>query len=574
MPAFWFQPKLPQEWMTPPGEGLGSLWAFSREKACARKLVASPKRKGAQMKITMLRFLLVLVFVLSPVLVLGSPTETANGLYVEAYRLEGSKPAAAIETYERILDEWPDSEAAIKAIDRIELLKTRDGLPSGESPAPAVTFDTSHGDITVELFSDEAPETVERVLAAVEAGYLKDKDFLPRRNHVLLNLPVKLSAETNQLIPAPGSVWVVSRGDRGETYLGILASNVEHLVATSATVIGRVVEGMELVDEIASIEPRLVDVVPPTVEIERVEEDALLFVTSAGDFAVELFDDPNPNSPVHALRRAIDSGALDGRSLEDHPAGTVAVRLPDDLTLDPELVELLEILRKAPKEEIPEAFLKRVQPPRGAVSIEQDVVQPGASSASMATSGPEILLHFHVRDTPDWHIGKRFAIGRVSEGMDVTDEIEQILGKASEFVYEVPNVTIEGISVDLQNTRPAQEVAPECADPAVLATAREVVFDLLWEKSAPGRALAALAGGKPAQEDDIGKFTIEDVRTVHTRPDKGGRSCRANVYRWVLSRQQQIPATYEVELLDNQPGRFHVYVRLDFDAAAFVNSLP
>lgn len=507
----------------------------------------------------MLRHVLVVVLLTLPFGAVRAQAQTANELYVQAYKLEDTDPGAAIELYQRVLEEWPAEELAVKAIDRIDHLQAHaePSMSPDELPAPQVTLDTSLGAITLELFPNEAPETVGVFLDSLRAGELDEKGFESARTHIRLELPRERPRESNELLPVEGTAWVTSRNFAGtRLWLGISSTTLPQ--QAGLTVFGRVVEGLETVEEIASIESEPPKLVRQTVEIRRVETgDDLTFLTSVGDFRVELLDDDGPTGPVEALQKGFRGGALSGKALRHHWEGTVAVRLPDDFTIDTELLEILHLARER-SQEVPERLLTRVLPSRGDVSIEP--------------TDSRTLLHFHLKDSSHWDLGERIAVGRVVDGMEIIEQIDGIVSGRPEVAQDLNTVVmVETTSVDLQNTRPRHEVVPECSDPSVLETALKVVSDLLWENSASGRALAVLAGGEPARREDIDNFTFEEVRSVGTFSNLRGRTCKASVYRWVLHRRQKIPTEYEVELLDRQPGRFHVNVYLDFELASFVN---
>jgi len=48
--------------------------------------------------------------------------ESANHLYVIGYKYEKTNPQLAIMAYQEILERFPTSDVAIKAIDRLDLL--------------------------------------------------------------------------------------------------------------------------------------------------------------------------------------------------------------------------------------------------------------------------------------------------------------------------------------------------------------------------------------------------------------------------------------------------------------------
>ncbi|MEX2481325.1 MAG: peptidylprolyl isomerase [Gammaproteobacteria bacterium] len=54
---------------------------------------------------------------------------------------------------------------------------TLGGTVAADTPAPQVILETSHGDITIELFADRAPLSVANFLAYVRAGHYDDTVF-------------------------------------------------------------------------------------------------------------------------------------------------------------------------------------------------------------------------------------------------------------------------------------------------------------------------------------------------------------------------------------------------------------
>lgn len=139
--------------------------------------------------------------------------------------------------------------------------------------APKVVFETSKGNIVVELFPDDAPKTIENFLAYVDMGYYEDTIF----HRVIPKFVIQGGGFTPELElkPTLDSVPIETKNglanDRGTVAMArmdakdsatsqffINLADNEKLNRSARdygyTVFGRVVEGMDVVDAIASVQ--------------------------------------------------------------------------------------------------------------------------------------------------------------------------------------------------------------------------------------------------------------------------------------------------------------------------------
>jgi cyclophilin family peptidyl-prolyl cis-trans isomerase len=140
------------------------------------------------------------------------------------------------------------------------------------SPNPTVVLATSHGDITVELFADKAPITVENFLAYVDAGFFADTIF----HRVIPGFMIQGGGFTADMRQKPTRTPIKNEADNGmKNARGTLAmartSDINSATAQffinlkdnafldhggrdfGYAVFGRVTTGMEVVDKIAVV---------------------------------------------------------------------------------------------------------------------------------------------------------------------------------------------------------------------------------------------------------------------------------------------------------------------------------
>ena len=148
-------------------------------------------------------------------------------------------------------------------------------LPAQKAPNPVVVMETNVGDITIELFKDRAPKTVENFLTYAKAGFyngtifhrvveeLHDpgRRFTPQMRLKPTRPPIKNEA-TMMLRNERGTVAAARSG-------GVHTSTAQFFINTADNtsldhkgilpddfgyaVFGRVIEGMDVVDKIEHI---------------------------------------------------------------------------------------------------------------------------------------------------------------------------------------------------------------------------------------------------------------------------------------------------------------------------------
>jgi peptidyl-prolyl cis-trans isomerase A (cyclophilin A) len=152
--------------------------------------------------------------------------------------------------------------------------KTSTWKPQTMTPPanPSVCLSTSHGDITVELFADKAPVTVENFLAYVDAGFFADTVF----HRVIPDFMIQGGGFTSDMRQKPTRSPIKNEADNGvKNARGTLAmartSDIHSATAQffinlkdntfldhgsrdfGYAVFGRVTAGMDVVDKIAAV---------------------------------------------------------------------------------------------------------------------------------------------------------------------------------------------------------------------------------------------------------------------------------------------------------------------------------
>ncbi|MBI9086631.1 MAG: peptidyl-prolyl cis-trans isomerase [Desulfobacterales bacterium] len=144
-----------------------------------------------------------------------------------------------------------------------------------ETPPPRVNLETSHGAITLELYPDKAPKTVENFLAYVRSGFF-DKTIFHRVIHGFMiqgggltadmkkkptQKPISNEAD-NGLGNARGTIAMARTGDPHSATAQFFINtrdnvSLDHRGKTQQgwgyCVFGRVVSGMEAVDAIEAV---------------------------------------------------------------------------------------------------------------------------------------------------------------------------------------------------------------------------------------------------------------------------------------------------------------------------------
>ncbi len=169
----------------------------------------------------------------------------------------------------------------------------------GEDTAPAsnnprAVIHTSMGDITVELFEGEAPATVENFIAYAQDGFYNDTIFHRVISHFMIqgggltaDMKAKPTAEpvvnesSNGLSNSRGTIAMARTSDpdsaTSQFFINVQDNPTldDRPMAPGYTVFGKVVEGLDVVDEIRFVEttsnPPYHDVPTEPVVIESVE---------------------------------------------------------------------------------------------------------------------------------------------------------------------------------------------------------------------------------------------------------------------------------------------------------------
>jgi cyclophilin family peptidyl-prolyl cis-trans isomerase len=146
-------------------------------------------------------------------------------------------------------------------------------LPAGKNPR--VKLETSRGDITLELYPDKAPLTVNNFLAYVESGFYDGTIFhrvipgfmiqgggmIPVMNEKTTRSPIKNEA-ANGLANARGTIAMartqVIDSATAQFFINVAANNfLNHrdnsMQGFGYCVFGEVVEGMEVADQIVAV---------------------------------------------------------------------------------------------------------------------------------------------------------------------------------------------------------------------------------------------------------------------------------------------------------------------------------
>ncbi len=149
------------------------------------------------------------------------------------------------------------------------------GMAATEGKTPMVTIKTNHGDIKLELFEKEAPETVKNFLAYVDSGFYADTIFhrvipgfmiqgggMDRKfEQKKTNAPIKNEA-ANQLPNKRGTVAMartnVVDSATSQFFINLVDNSFLDFKAPTPQgygycVFGKVVSGLEVMDAIAKV---------------------------------------------------------------------------------------------------------------------------------------------------------------------------------------------------------------------------------------------------------------------------------------------------------------------------------
>lgn len=176
------------------------------------------------------------------------------------------------------------------------------GLDAGaqQEGNPVVVIETSMGDITAELYRDEAPQSVENFLAYARAGFYDNtifhrviKGFMVQGGGLTADMsrkptkpPIKNEA-TNKLSNERGTLAMARTGDPHSATAQFFINTVNNVGLNHKSekppeygyaVFGKVIDGMDVVDKIESVKTtergghRDVPVDPVVIKAVRVKE--------------------------------------------------------------------------------------------------------------------------------------------------------------------------------------------------------------------------------------------------------------------------------------------------------------
>jgi peptidyl-prolyl cis-trans isomerase B (cyclophilin B) len=161
--------------------------------------------------------------------------------------------------------------------------------PVAAAENPKVIMDTTKGQITIELYPEKAPETVKNFLAYVDAGFyngtifhrvipkfmIQGGGFTSDMQQKPTRTPIKIESD-NGLMNQRGTIAMARTQDPNSATAQFFINSVDNafLNFTAKTpkgwgyaVFGKVVQGMEVVDEISKVKTGAQDVPLDTVLI-------------------------------------------------------------------------------------------------------------------------------------------------------------------------------------------------------------------------------------------------------------------------------------------------------------------
>jgi peptidyl-prolyl cis-trans isomerase B (cyclophilin B) len=147
--------------------------------------------------------------------------------------------------------------------------------PVAAAENPKVILDTSKGQLTIELYADKAPETVKNFLAYVDAGFyngtifhrvipgfmIQGGGFTPDMQQKATRPPVKIESD-NGLKNDRGTLAMARTQDPNSATAQFFINSVDNGFLNfkektpqgwGYAVFGKVVKGMEVVDEISKV---------------------------------------------------------------------------------------------------------------------------------------------------------------------------------------------------------------------------------------------------------------------------------------------------------------------------------
>ena len=166
------------------------------------------------------------------------------------------------------------------------------GLLAQKAPNPVVVVQTNVGNITIELFKDQAPKTVENFLSYASSGFYQGTIF----HRVVQGFMIQGGGYTPQMRPKPtrppikNEASQLRRNERGTVAAARLTSvdsaTAQFFINTAQNValdhksirpdeygyavFGRVIDGMDVVDKIEHVKTNSKDVPQSLIMITRV----------------------------------------------------------------------------------------------------------------------------------------------------------------------------------------------------------------------------------------------------------------------------------------------------------------
>ena len=164
---------------------------------------------------------------------------------------------------------------------------------------PQILIETAKGDIKIELFSDQAPRTVENFLRYVDEGFFDDtifhrviRNFVVQGGGFTPELELKpvhdaVKIESHRNLPNVRGTVAMARNDERNSATSQFFINLKDndkldrkAASVGYTVFGQVIEGMEVVDRISNVQTSRrgymddVPILPVFVEsIRRIDEE-------------------------------------------------------------------------------------------------------------------------------------------------------------------------------------------------------------------------------------------------------------------------------------------------------------
>jgi cyclophilin family peptidyl-prolyl cis-trans isomerase len=322
------------------------------------------------------------------------------------------------------------------------------------------TFETEKGDIVAELFADKAPKTVNSFVFLAREGFFDDTTF----HRVIPGFVVQGGDPTGTGTGGPGYRFEDEfHPDLGHDTAGVLSmanagadTNGSQFFITLApipnldgkhAVFGQVVEGMDVLTAISPRDPRQATEPGDTLETVRIEEaSASRLPTPTPVVLIEPGEVPMPEEPgerhdMYSMGRpaqVTDPEKAYEATLETEK-GDIVVELYADKA--PNTVNNFVFLARegyydnTTFHRVIEDFMAQAGDPTGtgvggpgytfADEIHPDLRHDGPGTLSMANAGPNTngSQFFITYQATPWLDGKHTVFGRVTEGMDVLEDI-------------------------------------------------------------------------------------------------------------------------------------------------------